>query len=198
MIPDTVECRLVYTNGGADYAVNVLHYKVPPAFIVSSGNVAALAPFIATAWDTGAVSQRDLTADNVSLDRVGLRDLRAANLPLLEATLGLAGFAVNDPMPQQTAYCITLRTNFAGRSFRGRVYLPGYAEGQNDSLGNPVANVRTAGVNFMTDMMAHTIGANTLQLAVMSRTLVTSTVVTSVEGRDLVWDTQRRRLHGGI
>lgn len=198
VIPNTVEMRLVYTNGGADYAVNVLHYDAPTSFGVDAGSVATIAAAVAVAWDTGAISQRDLTADNVSLSRVGLRDLRSPNLPLLESAVNVAGLAANDPMPQQTACCVTLRTALAGRSYRGRVYLPGYAEGQNDSNGNPVANVRTAAVNFMTDMMSLSQGANTLLLGVASKTLLETNIVTSVEVRDLVWDTQRRRLHGGI
>lgn len=198
VIPETIQARLVYDKDGADYAVQVLHYKVASTFVVDQTNTDDFAADVAAAWDAGAVSQRDLTSDNVRLNRVGLRDIRNPNLPLFEKSLTLAGFAAADPMPAQTAYVVTLRTSFAGRSYRGRTYLTGYAEGQNDAAGNPVANVRTAAENFMNDMLQHTVGGFTLFLAVASRTLGESNDVISVTGRDLVWDTQRRRLHGGI
>lgn len=45
-----------------------------------------------------------------------------------------AGLTSGDPLPSQTCGLITLRSGFAGRSGRGRMYIPFPGEGDNDTV----------------------------------------------------------------
>lgn len=140
----------------------------------------------------------------VTLVNVGLRDLRTAGQPeFLDAGAAVAGTNASDPLPPQTALCITLRTALVGQHYRGRVYLPGFGETVNTSSG--AASSGSNAVSFVTAIKTALQGSG-MDLGVISRPnpLATPpwtgfvTTVTSIVCRDLVWDTQRRRAIPGI
>lgn len=161
---DTIEVTLVWQLAGDDHAVNVLHYLVPPTYDVTGDTTGALAALVGAAFDAGVVSYKDLVANNFVLARIEVRDLREPNLPVFIGAIASIGLAAADPLPASTAYVVTLRTAKAGRSFRGRVYLPGWAEGQNDPAGQATEVVRTAALEFMGAMESHTVSGNLLVL----------------------------------
>lgn len=202
VVANAGQLRLIWALGGQLYALNVMG-------VVNSGSVAitqALTNTIGTAikssfTSSGLGSQVHTT---VTLANVGLRDLRTANTAEFIDTGGaVAGTSAGDLLPPQVAICITLRTAQAGRSFRGRVYLPGFAEAENtaagikSNLGNPVG--------FITGIQSALV-AQSLNLGVLSRPRVAPltpsagfiTPVTSIVARDAIWDTQRRRAVPGI
>jgi hypothetical protein len=102
-----------------------------------------------------------------------------------------------DPLPLQTAGLISLRTGQAGRSFRGRKYIPFPSEGMSDLQAKPLAaytNLLSAVLQEL--LMIRTIGAgaNTSEITpiIWSRTRNTATPLsTGVVRGD--WATQRRR-----
>lgn len=194
--------RLLWSQGGVLSAVNVLG-------VVNAGNVAitqALTNTIGTAIKSALTSSAYGTkvATVVSLANIGLRDIRTANQPeFLDSGAAVAGTAAGDLLPPAVSFCVTLRTAFAGRSFRGRCYLWGYTEASNNATGGLVA--ATAEVAFVTAIKSALV-ASSLDLGVLSRPGVHSngpsagfvTPVTTVIARDLVFDTQRRRALPGI
>lgn len=194
--------RLIWAQGGQLYALNVLG-------VVNAGSVAitqALTNTIGTAIKSALTSsgQGAMLHTTITLANIGLRDVRTANTAeFLDTGGAVAGTLAGDLLPPQIAFCITLRTAQAGRSFRGRVYLPGYAEAANDATGTISTTANS--VAFVTAIQSALV-ASSLNLGVLSRPAPDAappragfvTPVTSIVARDSVWDTQRRRAIPGI
>lgn len=202
IVPNAAQMRLIWAVGGSLYALNVLG-------VVNAGSVAitqSLANTLGTAIKSSFTSSGlgALIHNTVTLANVGIRDLRTANTAeFLDSGAAVAGTGANDILPLQISIVVTLRTAFAGRSFRGRVYVCGFNENQNSVTG---AYGGGAGpVTFITGVQSALV-ASSLNLGVIHRPTeaplpVTAgfiTPVTSIVMRDSVWDTQRRRSIPGI
>lgn len=201
VIPNTIQCRLVWNLDGAEHAVNVLHFRNDNNVVVDQ----ALANQVATAINTASsalhagVAYRQRIANNFTLQKVTLRNIHAANQPEIENAVQPV-FTGQDPgaiLPVATALVVTLRTPLAGKSFRGRVFLPGFSAGSNTGLGTPSADVVTHAVIFVNAIDTNVQAATTLRLAVASRKLGVANYSTSRDA-DARWDTQRRRNVPGI
>lgn len=59
--------------------------------------------------------------------------------PVINITNQGAGGVVGEPLPRQVRGIITFTTPFAGRGFRGRVYVPFPSEASNDTDATPTA-----------------------------------------------------------
>lgn len=162
------------------------------AAIKANANVQALFPLLPT---------------TVSLTGIAIRDISVANRAEFTSTgAALAGSGTGDPLPLNTAACVTLRTAGAGKSFRGRAYISGFNEAQNDATGRIAAAANTAASNFLAGMNAALV-ANSLAMAVLSRprdakTIPAKTIqahtgfstpVTAFVVRNTKWESQRRR-----
>lgn len=111
--------------------------------------------------------------------------------------LPLQGTQASDALPSPNALVVTLRTQYAGRSYRGRQYIPGLAEGL--STGSIEDGATVSAIQTYYDDLVAGIGAGgsstDYQWGVYSRkvpvfTPITSTLVRSTLG------TQRRRRPG--
>lgn len=131
---------------------------------------------------------------------IGVQRLFPLPLSLESVEVGSAGngSVVGDAMPPQVAGLISLRTDFGGRAFRGRLYVPFPGEADNAATGVPTAGYLTGinaiGLFFPT---AHVVpgggGGNlTIRFGVYHRALHT---ITPIMERRLSpnWATQRRR-----
>lgn len=201
IVPNAAQMRLIWSLSGALYALNVMGVVNAGGIAITQSLANTIGAAIKTAFNT---NQAAFTNVAVSLANVGIRDIRTANsAEFLDAGAATPGTQAGDMLPPQTALCITLRTAFAGRSFRGRVYLPGPGEAGNGATGASL-NVAT-GVAFITAVKAALVSSS-LDLGVIHRPTeapkpVTAgfiTPVTSIVCRDAVWDTQRRRAIPGI
>lgn len=202
VVPGAAQMRLIWSLSGQLYALNVMG-------VVNAGGIAitqALTNTIGTAIKAGFSSSGHLaeTHSTVSLANIGLRDIRTPNTAeFIDTGAAVEGTSTGDILPLQTSMCVTLRTAFAGRSFRGRVYLCGYGEGGNSV--NGTLNSTAPSVAFVTAVKSALI-ASSLDLGVISRPAPDATPprpgfitpVTSIVARDAVWDTQRRRAVPGI
>lgn len=198
-----VLCRLVWKRGTADHAVNVLHYAWPPAGVVNAATAGEMALAISTSLTNSGLKAE--LASPISLDRVGLRDRRAANQPLIESPAPNAGTAVGDELPPDTSLVVTLRTPLAGRGFRGRVFLCGFAETANGPGGIATPAAVTAAQAFIAGIMSIPVTGGTADLAVAHQFSQgvplepgTLQVVSQAVVRDNVWDRQKRRATPGI
>lgn len=202
IVPQAAQLRVIWSLGGQLYALNVMG-------VVNAGGIAitqALTNTIGTAiksafTSTAFVGQIHTT---VALANIGLRDIRSANQTEYIDTGGaVVGTGTGDLLPPQTAFCITLRTAFSGRSFRGRTYLPGFSEAFNSTTGTVAS---AGGAVAFVGAIKSSLVTSSLDLGVISRPAPDATpprsgfitVVTSIVARDLVWDTQRRRAVPGI
>jgi len=183
-------------------AQNVLHFVNTGAVIVNQ----ALAETLKTTI-SGIFGSSQLTgaiAPTFGLRNVGVRNLALANqAEFLSTGAGTLGTGTGDLLPVGTAFCVTLRTSGAGKSFRGRVYLAGFTEGMG-AANNADAAVAQVAVAFVDGIRTSLGSAPNIDMCIVSRyankvlrpTPIT-TEVTAVIARNTVWDSQRRRLKPG-
>lgn len=105
-----------------------------------------------------------------------------------------------DPVPYTCAVVVSLRTNYAGRSYRGRMYLPGLTEGQ--SAGGRVGQTQVnAWQTVFEDLLANCGGAGSnpdYEWGVWSRSLSVFTPYLSAIVREVPGTIRRRRQGVGI
>lgn len=128
IIPNCVQITLVW-NTPAGQLHNVMHglttQQGPLNPALATNIFAALkANTSVTAWVSGHVHS------TVSFTGVTVKDLRAGNNPTLASSgTALVGAAAGNVLPLSAALAVTLRTQFSGRQWRGRVYLGGLTTG---------------------------------------------------------------------
>ena len=114
VIPNCIQVRLIWTING-QLAINVLNAVATGTVTVNQTLANTVGGSIKTAFQTNLAAL--ITVGN-SLAKVGLRDLRSLNLAEFLDTGGASpGASAGDPLPGQTALCITLRTAQSGKSF---------------------------------------------------------------------------------
>lgn len=196
--------RLVWTNGGQPYAVNVLGVRNASAVTVDQALATTLSVAIKASFASSGLNT--VLGTGVALADVGIRDIRTAFQPeFVGVGAPVNGTDGGDLLPLMTAVCITLRTALAGRSFRGRYFQAGFTETQNQAGGVPSATAVDSTVDFLTAVMGDLATSN-LALAVISRPSAISipprvgnaTPVTAIVSREFQWKTQRRRATPGI
>lgn len=195
VIDNTAQFRVVWQLDGVDTAVNVIHgIKDDPltpidqarADGIAANFVGKLGPIDRTNW-----------SNRWTLGRVTVRDLNTANEPeFLGTPPALAGNSAAELLPLNIASCVTLRTDKAGASYRGRVYVGGWTEGASTS-GVMSAAAKAAATAFVS-AYRDALDQSGFTMAVASRTIGKSRAVTSILTRDTRWDTQRRRIIPGV
>lgn len=216
VIPNAALVRLGYISG-ATVAYNVLGGIISGGTVINQALANALGSAIKTYFSSNLAQ---VVGTAVSLQSVGVRDIRSANLPeFIDSGAPVAGTATGDLLPKGTAYAVTLRTARAGPSYRGRVYLFGFTELNNDPTGNAPSAVQTAALNFVVGVQS-AMSSNGLTMCVLSRpaeakryTVITThpdgstttqekqtkarpgaaTQITAIVSRNNIWDSQRRR-----
>lgn len=196
LVPGAALVRLIWTLGGTPYAVNVIGTRKTGAPVIDQGFANSVGAAIKASF-TGSPLIGQL-GSAVALASVGTRDISTGNnVEFIDSAAAVAGSGAGNLLPLQVAYCITLRTAKAGKSFRGRYYQPGFEVGANLAGGTVSSGTRDAAVAFLNDVRTD-LPAVGLTMAVVSRKLLTTEIVTSVQGRDLIWDTIRGRANPGI
>lgn len=196
VMPDTVRVNVIWSLSGAEYAVNVLHYLVGPATIINQAAADDLSDVIQSAFLISGLD--DLFANEVQLARSTVRDLRVASQAEYSSAIAQAGLNGLDILPLSVALVVTLRTALAGRRYRGRTYLSGFAEDSNQGNGTASAAAIIAAEAFIQALETIIVAGNEWSLGVMSIAAGETNAVTSTGVRDNVWDTQRRRSIPGI
>lgn len=132
---------------------------------------------------------------------VGVRKRFPLPLGSLSSTIAnlAAGTGSASLLPRQVSGIITARTALAGKSYRGRLYIPFPGTGDLDGtiLAKPIASYQTRlnalGAALLPGFTAG-VGGNTNSFApvIFSKKLSASTPITQFLGQ-LLWATQRRR-----
>jgi hypothetical protein len=201
VIANTVEVRLLWALAG-NGAINVLH-ATSPTVPVNQALANTLGAAIKSAF---TANLGPMFNSGSGLIRVGVRDLRIEHAAeFLDAGTSVVGSGVGDSLPSQVALCITLRTASAGKSFRGRVYLGGFIETENDAAGTALTVVSTtfavasrpAERTTLVETTFHNDGTTSTRTVTQSPARAGgSTPVTSISSRNSQWETQRRRTNG--
>lgn len=192
--PNTAEAVINWV-GESQPMANVLHFEHAGGYdqtaidllaaVIDASVDAYIIPLVYTGIDyvltkvTGLASVNDLTATN--------------------ATNAQAGISTGATPPQQQSYAVGLRSNFTGRSARGRVYMPPTSM-TNFTNGRTLSTTYSdAAVDAIADMLDDAAAAGwncvitSYQTANAPRTTAVNFLVTQVGVADLNVDTQRRR-----
>lgn len=170
-----------WTHPDAGYAVNIWHFSG----IVGYPDHADLASAINSNINSGQFNSIAEDAEAITLDIQDLDGSSAATTHSVNLTGGAAG---DDPVP--AACCLVkLMTALAGRSFRGRTYLPFTAEVSqaNGLITSDVAGMNTAWNGFKDDMHDDGFDFVVASYKLESAELITSLLV------ETPMATQRRR-----
>lgn len=196
VVPQAALVRLIWHNGGTPYAVNVIGTRKTGATIIDQALANTVGATVKAAVTSSGLAARQ--AVNVSLAQVGVRDISSASNPeFIDNGAAVAGTEANPMLPPQIAFCVTLRTARAGKSYRGRCYVPGFATGDLGTNGAAATFPRDASVAFL-EALRTGLPSQGLTLAIISRKNFTTEIVTACQGRDLQWDTIRGRATAGI
>ena len=131
-------------------------------------------------------------AASVTLTNVTVVDGRTEGAPQVIRPSGAAGNTGGDSVPLNLAVCVTLRTPLRGRSYRGRVYIAGWTEGQMAGNGwAPAAVIDGAA------QVGWQLGVRSGQLNNVLRAQAVVTPVLNHLSRSSVVTTQRRRVRRG-
>lgn len=199
VINNTIQLRLVWQYAGTDTAVNVVHaIKDDPLQDIDQAGADGIATNIRNALQGNATAGQYLS-NQWKLARVGVRDVDQPNLPEFIGTAATPWIGSNtgELLPLNVACCVTLRTDRAGRSYRGRFYVSGFTEagsGANGSMSAAAMGTAAAVVNEVRNGL----DASGYTMGVASRVIGATRPLSSVLVRDNRWDTQRRRIVPGI
>lgn len=182
----TVENTLYFENqGGGDFG---------------AGHLGAIAESVAGWW---YLNMRPLQASAVTLREVKTTSLHSETSPQSNYVDGRQGAVSSAGLPSNVTLCVSFRTAFRGRSFRGRNFFVGLAESQMQ--GNTVtSSVFTAIAQAYSTLQPYmNLAGTTVDWVVVSREtegLVrpfgVTTPVTSVVIVDANSDSMRGRLTG--
>lgn len=153
--------------------------------------VAALSAAFATKMK--ACMSQDAEYQGISMKRLSPNPTDPVT-STVSAGAGASAFAV---LPLQSSGLIALKSGFAGRSKRGRTYVPFPSEGFNDANGVPNASYGTvlsdvAGIFTTPTLVAGSTGSASLLHVVHSKKLGLNYPVAQAGARSY-WATQRRR-----
>jgi hypothetical protein len=154
LVPSCAHISIHWALPSGKSGFNVLTGRYTGTF---AGSVAQ-ANAILAALTTGAPATALLShmPATVAINDVQIRDIAVANQPVITSQPpGAAGTAAGIALPNEVALVITKRTAGAGRSNRGRMYIPGWTVAA-------VAADNTAIAAVITDLQAW---ANTIQNA---------------------------------
>jgi len=200
VIEGTYSITITWALSGTDWAINQLHALLPSADSVDAALAAAWATDIEAAHVNSGLAA--LQPTSVSLSRVDVRDLREPALPAYSAPMTSAGTAEEELLPRGTALVVTKRTNRAGPSYRGRIYVPGFGEGSNEAGGRASSAAIAAALAFVEGLQdAASARGHTLAVASLVKAGQfdpSANPITSLEVRDNIWDGIRGRAFNGV
>lgn len=192
IITGSLNIRIVWTQAAAPLAFNVVNANIGGAAVVNQAMANTIAGFLDAAHTSSALET--LQPTSVSLDRVEIRDVRQANQALIPASIASPGTSVGELLPRGVALGVTARTALAGRSFRGRNFIPGFDEASADVNGRATQAAADAAVAFMTDFNSDMstqgwpLGVGSLFSGGLRRDPGIITNITLFESRNLVWE----------
>lgn len=144
-------------------------------------------------WEGGTPELNTIIADTVSITQTStalLSGSTGAQVTRRITAVNLQGTSEAEMLPFQVAEVISLRTDLATRSGRGRFYLPPLVTTSMDS-GRMAASSQLILLDAASSMMS-TLNTAMLEPVVYSRSTLAGTPITSIDVGD-VYDTQRRR-----
>lgn len=194
-IPDTWAVTLRFTATGL--RPKTMNFHVLDANFNGSTTQANLLAGHIVNW---VQSDYDATyGPGLDISNIQVRDASLQNGVVVDFGTALPGTHAGTGMPSNIALCVSLRTGFAGKSFRGRMYHPWLSEA--DVTGNSISSAARDLIVDAWETLRGTLSTSDWSLVVASkytngapRVIGLTTPVTSIITTDLNVDTQRRRV----
>lgn len=194
VIANTIRCSAEGLMPNGHVWANVFHLR-KTNILTYAAAIAAADPVIAAFWTNHTVGSPGwgyYAATTASVQQIRYLPLDGTSAETLVAHVQ-AGAAAADPLPENVALVVTLRTVLRGRSYRGRMYLGCITEGNNSGTGQPNAGMLTdLTAQFSSAFITNLVGTG-VSLVVASYLHSTAQDVSAININN-VWDTQRRRL----
>lgn len=205
VVPNSARVRIHWDLAG-DIASTALGGSGAGASAVGQ----TMADNLSTAFRSALASSglEDFLPTSVSLVNVSVRNVNsAAQTEYFGSGAPAPGTLTTDLLPRSAALVVTLRTALAGKSFRGRSFLSGFAEVVNQSDATIAAGAIAAALAFITACQS-AMSAQGLTLSILSPALPSrvtkggvtlppkaafSNAVTAIEVRNSAWGSQRMR-----
>ena len=207
IIENSAQLKIFWANGTRQWQ-NVYGMLGSPTMVPNITQALVDALFTAIKARAETTTILGMMPTTTQLVACSVRDLRnEAMAEIKSAGTPAAGTGTGDLLPLNNAVCVTIRTAKAGKSFRGRSYIAGWNEAQNDGTGRMNQTTADAAKGFITGI-GQAFGAPfQAQLAVLSFARDAETIpakvitgkssfsngVTLLESRNLKWESQRRR-----
>jgi len=193
-VDDLIEIT-VLTRCGAQNGLMVFHHK-----ILGNSGTGTTFQQCAAAWDAAVATHMKDTI-NIAATYLGMSVQRILPAPKSDKFFGTLNAGVgnreDDLLVTQAAGVVSVRTNLAGRSKRGRKYFPFPSETDNDPNGHPTSDYKSriglACTDFFTNLVWGTAPNTTESYPVVysRRTGLTQQATRLFVRRE--WGTQRRR-----
>lgn len=135
------------------------------------------------------------TKIGVHMSSISLQQVVSPGIPLVRPVSHNGGQNTNGGLPVDTSVVISWQTDRAGRSYRGRTYLPPWHENKNDdsTTAFPAPDAATLlGITVNAAKLIDDLATANAPLCVYSRKLASAELI-SGGYVDNSWDTQRRR-----
>lgn len=209
-----IKCQMVLPNSRQSF------WTVHGFYSGTAPNVqtvaTALFGSISSAWNTNVASLCPAGPPATQFQNVYCRDMSSFSNPVFTGTgTAVSGTSASVAMPVNAAIVLTEQIASRGRGMKGRIFLGGFATNA-DAGGGVISNTAQTGLNAFCTALFNAITAQTLtpcvaQPARQQYLGVTGTLhsargsagpppvgthvnLTAYVLRDLVWDTQRRRI----
>lgn len=194
-IADAFKARISFRDGDGNIAVNVFHFidQVGPLNTVRATALATkLATWVGTQWDA-------MACDDWECFRIEVVGIDEGPMPYVDYSMNNFGAVTGNPLPNNVTLAISLRTGYAGRAYRGRVFHVGLAESMvsiNDVVAPWNADIPAAYYNLIGIAAGDdfTWGVASYFLDGQPRQFGIITPITNCVLVDNIVDTQRRRL----
>lgn len=202
-VPDLFRVRIEWTGflNVSGSLFNILHYKdtAGVSHDYTNQDVAdELATAVASFWNTAGTGGAATTRSHYDTGQpatVYARNLNKDNIEASAPTGAGAGSATAQQLPAECSVVCTLGTAIAGKSYRGRVYLPPPSEDVNNVgvvLAAYLTDVKAAFDTWLRSSTGNNLQTADLDLCVYSRKLDVATLVTSTRMNN-TFDSQRGR-----
>lgn len=196
-VPNTLQCELRFVWAGQEVETGMYFLKAGGWDVA---DMPAVGDILKGAWDNHC---RPVTATTCALTEIYMTNLESEFAFTYSYTTGLplAGTTGTESLPNNCTLAFSFGTAGRGRSFRGRMYPPGIAEGYVS--GNTVSSLWTDAWRDFHDIVTSSMlvlgGVHSVVSRISNgapRIVGLSTPVLSATFKDTVIDSQRRRLPG--
>jgi hypothetical protein len=194
-IPSTYRVVSIHSFTGEEI-VNVVHcHKVAGGNAEMDGVRDRFHTFWVNSSSSSPKGVNDQVQIKCHLTKISVQDISTTPFPVpRETTYNVAGSDAGNPLPLQTSLVISLKTDLAGRSYRGRFYLGGITAAMNTDDGSypRPSSTKANNVGLAFDALVTGLISDGTYMVVSSRLKRESHQVKGISIDD-VFDEQRRR-----